>query len=84
MWERAYKQIEAKLAEQKVDMQRLTDRCCMLEDRLQLLEEGHNEGSAPTMVADQDQKGKKGRGKEKNWLQWQLPAMRGVQHYRFL
>ncbi|CAE7809748.1 ankrd52 [Symbiodinium sp. CCMP2592] len=57
-------EIEDKLTAQRVVIQQFTDRCCMLQDRLQHLEDAHNgAGSAPTMVVDEDQKGKTRRGR---------------------
>ena len=51
MWERAYEQTEDKLTAQRVVMQQLTGQCCMLENRLQHLEDGHNGArSAPSFL----------------------------------
>ena len=55
IWDESLAQVEAKVAEQKVVLQQLSNRCCMLEERLHRLEEvdsGAVDGS--TVVLDED------------------------------
>ncbi|CAE7353339.1 unnamed protein product [Symbiodinium sp. CCMP2456] len=51
LWEEGFESVEARLAAQKEAVQQLSDRCSMLEQRLQRLEDCHDAaGSASTMV----------------------------------